>query len=96
MLAAMCVLVLLRQVCNSQIFNAAKAPTRSAFDREMATVKERKPASFEAIMKIPLEKWTNHASSQDTVILDQVTSNLAEATMNMVGAQVSAKYSKTA
>ena len=72
---------------NTAIFQAARAAKKSVFTSIMDNrVKPFKHLAYEQLMKRDLGTWTHHASAQDTVILDQVTSNPAESTMHMVGA----------
>ena len=86
----MCVSKHVRQSVNTAIFQAARAAKKSVFTSIMDNrVKPLKHLAYEQLMKRDLGTWTHHASDQDTVILDQVTSNPAESTMHMVGARVS-------
>lgn len=75
-----------------RIFEAAKAPSISLFTELMAPVMVAKPTSYEALMKIPTPHWTHHATCAGNVVLDQVTSHLAESTMNMVDSEVGTQY----
>lgn len=85
----------IKQTVNSAIFEAARAPTKSGFNAIMdKRVKPFKPAAFAQLIARNHATWTHYASAQDTVILDQVTSNPAESTMHMVGAAVSTAFSE--
>lgn len=78
------------QVVNVAIFEAARAPKRSICDKILEKrVKPYKRQAFDQLVARDAASWTHHASAQHTVILDQVTSNVAESTMHMVGAEVS-------
>jgi hypothetical protein len=52
-------------------------------------VKPTKPLAFDSLVKRAPSQWTHWAQPPDTVIMDQVTSNGAESTMNMIGHEVS-------
>lgn len=56
-------------------------------------VKPLKPIAYEALMALPLERWTHHAGPQNTVIWDQTTSNPVEQNMSMIGAEVMVTFS---
>lgn len=72
------------------VYNAARAPTRAAFDSYMKRVSEQKPATFNHLMTVlPMKDWTHHACKQDTRIGDSVTSNNAESLISSVGEEVS-------
>lgn len=63
-------------------------PSRALFDECLHDVEKKFPKNYSFLMKHPLNTWTHHASPKDLVILDTTTSNNAESTINMVGAQV--------
>lgn len=71
-----------------KLFDAARAPTFESFAECMDMVRAIEPATFEAMMSIPLPCWTHHASLGSTVILDQVTSHATELTSGVLDAQV--------
>lgn len=73
----------------TNVYNAARAPTRPQFDSFMRRVQELKPATYAHLMNVlPLSSWTHHACKQDTRIGDTVTSNNAESVFNMIGEEV--------
>ena len=63
-------------------------PSCALFDECLQEVEKRFPGNFSFLMSHPLETWTHHASPKDLVLLATTTSNNAESTINMVGAQV--------
>lgn len=82
-----------QQTVNTAIFQAARVAKKSGFTAIMdKQVKPFKPAAYEQLMDRDHATWTHYACAQDTVILDQVTSNHAESTMHMVGAAVSISH----
>lgn len=69
------------------VFDAAKAPTRGAFDHYMDKLKAIKPISWAKLMAIPHETWANYACRENTT-WNQTTSNISESTNNMIGKEV--------
>lgn len=51
-------------------------------------MKPTKPKVYEEMMKRPRGQWAHSGGPADTVIADQVTSNVAESTMSQVGEKV--------
>lgn len=72
------------------MYKAAKMPSAQLFEEAMAPIKERFPGNHAFLMKTPLEKWTHHATDRHLVVQDTTTSNNAESTIAMVGAEVNA------
>ena len=68
-------------------YDMSKAPTKRVFDRSMNKLKDIKPASAEALDKKPHQLWTNYAD-RGNMTWDQSTTNVAESTNSMLGAQV--------
>lgn len=66
-------------------------PSKTLFDEAMQPIKERYPSNYDILMRHPLEKWTHHATDSNLVVQDSVTSNNAESTIAMVGAEVGVK-----
>ena len=84
----------LRTVCPSQtvngwLFQAARAPTQLQCENILLTqMKPFKPQAFESLVKRDPKQWAHWAQPLGTAIMDQVTSNGAESTMNMIGPAV--------
>ena len=84
----------LRTVCPSQtvngwLFQAARAPTQLQCENILQTkMKPFKPLAFESLMKRDPKQWAHWAQPLGAAIMDQVTSNGAESTMNMIGPAV--------
>ena len=79
-----------KKIHSDAIYNAAKAPTKELFNELLKQFKEAKPKDYTTLMENPVE-WTHHATPGHHVVLDQVTSNLAESTINMIGQKVGAR-----
>ena len=80
-----------KKIHSDAIYNAAKAPTKELFNELLKHFQAEKPKEYSTLMGIPIESWTHHATPGHHVVLDQVTSNLAESTMNMIGQKVGAR-----
>lgn len=70
------------------VFNAARAPSRPAFDSFLRRVKNEKRAVYDHLMTLDTRLWTHHDCAQHTRIGDTVTSNDAESTISQIGAEV--------
>lgn len=76
------------QVHSDSVYLAAKAPTEKLFEALLQPLKRDIPKAYDQLMTIPRELWTHHKTNADHVVFDQVTSNLAESTINMIGKEV--------
>ena len=74
------------------VYKAAKMPTRALFDECMEEIKTHYPSNYEFLMSKEVKKWTHHASRKNLVVLDTVTSNNAESTIAMMGAEVNTEF----
>lgn len=74
------------------LLDAARAPSHDIFREGMKMVNSIEPATFQAVMNIPLPYWTHHASLGHTVILDQVTSHAAELNSGVLSEEVRKQY----
>lgn len=84
-----------RTGCELRQLDAARAPKGSGFHVIMdKRMKPFKPVAFAQLIDRDHATWTSYASAQDTVILEQVTSNPAESIMHMVRAAVSTAFSE--
>ena len=74
------------QTVNGWLFQAARAPTQLQCENILQTkMKPFKPLAFESLMKRDPKQWAHWAQPLGAAIMDQVTSNCAESTMNMIG-----------
>lgn len=77
------------QTVNGWLFHAARAPTKRQCENILTTkVQPAKPQAAESLLSRDPTKWTHYAQPEGAVIMDQVTSNGAESTMNMIGHEV--------
>ena len=78
-------------VCPSQTVNgwlsqAARVPTQLRCENILKTkMKPFKPLAFESLMKRDPKQWAHWAQPLGAAIMDQVTSNDVESTVNMIG-----------
>lgn len=83
----------LTRFCASQtnfehIFNAARAPSKNACDYYLNKVKANNPPAYEKWMEVDPKLWAYYTRRNNRV-WDQVTTNMAETSNNMIGAAVS-------
>lgn len=76
------------QIGKGIVFRAAIEPTEPSFEAAMQELQREKPKVAEALRARPQSMWAHHAAAQNTVIMTQTTSNVAESTMHMVGPEV--------
>ena len=77
------------QEANGWLFHAARAPSTAQCDAILKQhVLPTKPKVYEEMVQRPRSQWAHSGGPADTVIADQVTSNVAESTMSQVGGEV--------
>ena len=63
-------------------------PSKALFDECIEPIKTRYPSNYEFLKSKGFSAWTHHEAPKDLVLGDMTTSNTAESTINMIGAEV--------
>jgi len=74
------------------VYKSAKMPSPALFKECLDGIKQQFPSNYTFLMSKPLHTWAHHAVPRDLVLLDTTTSNDAESTIKMIGAEVGTEF----
>ena len=86
-----CACSLFEQALKQDVFKASRAPTSLAFEDKTAPAQHIRPDYVVQQRKMDAKLWTDYARLK-TVTCGQVTSNMAESSINMIGKEVKKQH----